>query len=245
MATPSDESRPRRSNVEVRLGRYFGLLGVGAEAAAALAAGSYLHRTPVGRVRYSGRHSYVDIIMSGVVLEEQRLWAGEYWVGDLDIFREPTQGYQRTVVDFLSSAWVIRISREVLRSWAVRDLTVQRMLYHVQTGRQDVMNIVYGLDQRSTLARVAQLLDYLGHTPHLLDEVGLLPRGGAVIHGPTQKHLADTLGLSLASVEKSMNLLRKHEILASAGGGRAHRTYRIEKPQLLGAVADGHLPTAA
>ncbi|MFD3728857.1 hypothetical protein [Streptomyces sp. NPDC058671] len=245
MATPSDESRPRRSSVEVRLGRYFGMLGVGAEAAAALAAGSFLHRTSPGRVRLTGRHAYVDILVSGVVLDAERLWAGDYWVGDLDVFRETSQPHQRAWVDFLGPAWTIRISREVLRSWAVRDLTVQRMLYQVLMDRQGVMNIVYGLDHRSTLARVAQLLDYLAHTPPLLAEVGLAPRASLEVQGPTQKHLADALGLSLASVEKSMNLLRKHGVLASAGGGRAHRAYRVEQPQILDAVAQGHSLAAA
>ncbi|MER5631527.1 Crp/Fnr family transcriptional regulator [Streptomyces nitrosporeus] len=245
MAPPSDESRPRRSVVEVRIARYFGLLGVGAEAAAALAAGSFLHRTPAGRFRFTSRHSYVDIIVDGVVFEADRIWAGEHWVGELDVFRETPQPFARTWVDYLCTTVTIRISREVLRSWAVRDLTVQRMLFQVLTDRQGVMNIVYGLDHRSTLARVAQLLDYLAHTPAFLDEVGLSFRGGATLHGPTQKHLADALGLSLTSVEKSMNLLRKHEILASAGGGRAHRAYSIKQPQLLEAVAQGHALAAA
>ncbi|MFD6656150.1 hypothetical protein ACFWEB_13535 [Streptomyces parvus] len=221
-------SRPRRSGVEVRLARYFGILGVGAEAAAALAAGSFLHRTPAGRVRFTGRHSYVDIIIDGVVLEADRLWAGEHWVGEIDVFRETPHPYARTWVDY-----------------PVRDLTVQRMLFQVLTNRQGVMNIVYGLDHRSTLARVAQLLDYLTHTPALLGEAGLDFRGGASLLGPTQKHLADALGLSLTSVEKSMNLLRKHEILASSGEGRAHRTYSIKQPQLLEAVAAGHSLAAA
>ncbi|MDW4903585.1 Crp/Fnr family transcriptional regulator [Streptomyces californicus] len=245
MAPPSDESRPRRSAVEVRIARYFGLLGVGAEAAAALAAGSFLHRTPAGRFRFTSRHSYVDIIVDGVVFEADRIWAGEHWVGELDVFRETPQPFARTWVDYLCTTVTIRISREVLRSWAVRDLTVQRMLFQVLTDRQGVMNIVYGLDHRSTLARVAQLLDYLAHTPAFLEKVGLGFRGGATLHGPTQKHLADALGLSLTSVEKSMNLLRKHEILASVGGGRAHRTYSIKQPQLLEAVAQGHALAAA
>ncbi|MFI6644528.1 hypothetical protein [Streptomyces sp. NPDC050504] len=251
MATPSDETRPRSSNVEVRLGRYFGMLGVAAEAAAALASGSFLIRNNPGRVSPSttGRHAYVDILIDGVVLDldgGDRLWAGAHWVGDLDIFRETGLPARRTWVEYLCVSWSIRVSRDVLRSWAVRDLTVQRMLYHVLTDHQGVMNLVYGLDQRPTLARVAQLLHYLSHTPELLDEVGLVPRGEAIVHGPTQKHLADALGLSLASVEKSMNLLRKHEVLASDGSGRAHRTYRIERSQLLNAVAQGHtLPVAA
>ncbi|MFD4291575.1 Crp/Fnr family transcriptional regulator [Streptomyces sindenensis] len=245
MAQLSDESRPRRSGVEVRLARYFGILGVGAEAAAALAAGSFLHRTPAGRVRFTGRHSYVDIIIDGVVLEADRLWAGEHWVGEIDVFRETPHPYARTWVDYLCTTFTIRISREVLRSWAVRDLTVQRMLFQVLTDRQGVMNIVYGLDHRSTLARVAQLLDYLTHTPASLGEAGLGFRSGASLLGPTQKHLADALGLSLTSVEKSMNLLRKHEILASSGEGRAHRTYSIKQPQLLEAVAAGHSLAAA
>lgn len=244
MSDSSDvaELRPRRSGMEVRLTKYFTLQGVGAEAAAALAAGSFIHRNPPGT--RMGARGYVDIVVSGVVAEGERLWAGGWWLGDLEVFRETPHAYSRWPTEFLCSTWTIRIARDVLRSWAMRDLSVQRMLHQVLTERFHLHDIVYGLDQRPTLARLAQLMYYLAHRPNHLDEARLLPPGRDMLHGPTQKHLADALGLSLASVEKNMSILRKHGILASSGKGRANRAYAILKPDLLQVVAYGRTLSA-
>ncbi|MFJ9810720.1 Crp/Fnr family transcriptional regulator [Streptomyces sp. NPDC101158] len=234
-----DELRPLRNSVEVRLARYFGIQGVGAEAAAALAAASYLRSNAPGPYRVSTRNPHVDIIVSGVVAERSRLWAGEYWLGDLDVFRDPSTTFYRARAQFLCTTTTVHISREVLRSWALRDLSVQRMLHQVLTSQLRVQDIVYGMDTRTTLARVAQLLDYLAHRPDDFEEVRITQASERILHGPTQKDLADALGLSLASVEKSIGILRKHKILASAGKGRANRAYSILNPDLLESVANG------
>lgn len=245
MSSPVDfsEVRPRRSGMEVRLTRYFTLQGVGAEAAAALAAGSFMQiNHPGDRM---GARKYVDIVLSGVVAEDNRLWASGWWLGDLDVFRETPQVYSRSSTEFLCPTWTIRIARDVLRSWAMRDLSVQRMLHQILVYRFQLHDVVYGLDQRSTLARLARLMDYLAHRSDDLDRARLLPPGHDTLYGPTQKHLADALGLSLASVEKSMSVLRKHGVLASSGKGRANRAYAILMPDLLRAVAHGHTLSAA
>ncbi|MFC8765964.1 helix-turn-helix domain-containing protein [Streptomyces sp. NPDC057193] len=127
-----------------------------------------------------------------------------------------------------------------MRSWAMRDLSVQRMLHQVLAERYRIHETVYGVDQRSTLARLAQLLRYLAHRRDVLAESRLIPKDEDILHGPTQKELADALGLSLASVEKNMSVLRKNGILASTGKGRANRVYNILRPELLQAVAHGH-----
>ncbi|MER5740455.1 hypothetical protein ABT117_32980 [Streptomyces sp. NPDC002262] len=247
MSTPFDEIRPRRNNLGVRLASYFVRRGVGAEAAASIAAGSFIHRHPAGPTVLGRRPDYVDIIVDGIVCDADgpRLWASDHWLGDLDLFQESNL-VLRTWVDFLCPTWTVRISRDVLRSWAMRDLSVQRMVHNVFTARLSVQDIVYGLDQRPTLARVAQLLDYLSHQPESVKELGIRPHGTTpVVHGPTQRHLAEALGLSLGSVEKSMNTLRKHGVLASSGGGRANRTYRIMKHEMLDIVAQGAALEAA
>ncbi|MFC8983535.1 Crp/Fnr family transcriptional regulator [Streptomyces sp. NPDC057411] len=181
--------------------------------------------------------------MSGVVSDGVRLWAGGWWIGDLDVFRDAPSTLTRSRVDALCHTAAIRIDRDVLRSWAMRDLSVQRMLHHVLTDRLAVQEMVYGVDQRSTLARVAELIQYLGRRADTAS-FPPMPRDETVVHGPTQKDLADALGLSLASVEKSMSILRKHEVLASSGKGRANRSYAILAPDMLLAASLGH-PLAA
>ncbi|MFF3843405.1 Crp/Fnr family transcriptional regulator [Streptomyces sp. NPDC001930] len=229
----------------MRLYRYFGMLGVGGTAATALAVGSFLHLQAAGPLRTSRRAGYVDIVISGVVAEGDRLWGSEWWLGDLDVFRETPGTAARPRIDVLGPAWILRVDRDVLRSWAMRDLSVQRMLHQVLAERYRILETVYGVDQRTTLARVAQLLQYLARRRDVLDAARLVPKDEDVLHGPTQKHLADALGLSLASVEKCMSVLRKHSVLASTGKGRANRAYNILRPELLQAVAHGHAFEAA
>ncbi|MER5989326.1 helix-turn-helix domain-containing protein [Streptomyces sp. NPDC001787] len=235
------EGRPRRSGVQVRLTRYFQSKGVVIEAATALAAGSTVHRhsrnnTPIDR-------SFVEIIVFGVAAEDGRLWGPERWLGDLDVFAGPA--LVRPWVEFLCVTRTIRISRDVLRSWAMRDLSVQRMLNQALLYQLRVHNIVYGLDSRPAAARLAQLIYYLvDQAPDLVD-ARLLPGREEQLHGPTQKHLADALGVSLASIEKSMRYLRKAGVLASTGNGRANRVYTILNHDLLELVASGALPKAA
>lgn len=239
------EIRAPRSGMEVRLTRYFGMLGVGGTAAAALAAGSFVHLHYPGTLRSSRRPGYVDIVISGVVAEGDRLWGSEWWLGDLDVFRDVPSTTTRSRIHVLGPAWLLRIDRDVLRSWAMRDLSVQRMLHQVLVERYRILETVYGVDQRSTLARLAQLLQYLARRRDVLDAARLVPKDEDVLQGPTQKHLADALGLSLASVEKCMSVLRKHGVLASTGKGRANRAYNILRPELLQAVAHGHALEAA
>ncbi|MET7584253.1 Crp/Fnr family transcriptional regulator [Streptomyces microflavus] len=237
------EYRPRRGNLEVRLSRYFATKGAGAEAAGALASASILHRhsregVPIDR-------NAVEIIVSGVAAEGGRLWGPERWLGDLDMFREPSVKVMRPWTEFLCTTRTIRISREVLRSWAMRDLSVQRMLNQALVYQLRVHDIVYGLDSRSTTARLAQLIHYLAHQAPDLEEARLLPFSEGQLHGPTQKHLAIALGVSLASIEKSMQHLRKIGVLASSGMGRANRTYTILDSDLLYTVANGAMPMAS
>ncbi|MFF0561485.1 Crp/Fnr family transcriptional regulator [Streptomyces sp. NPDC004266] len=234
------EFRAPRSGTEVRLARYFGMLGVGTTAATAIAAGSFVHLQHAGPLRNPRRSGYVDVVLSGVVAEANRLWGSEWWLGDLDVFRDTPGTVTRPQIDVLGPAWILRIDRDVLRSWAMRDLSVQRMLHQVHAERYRILETVYGVDQRSTLARLAQLLQYLARRRDVLDTARLVPKDDDVLHGPTQKHLADALGLSLASVEKSMSVLRKHGVLASTGKGRANRAYNILRPELLQAAAHGH-----
>ncbi|MFF2779500.1 Crp/Fnr family transcriptional regulator [Streptomyces sp. NPDC058052] len=231
--------RPRRSRMEVRLVSYFQALGVNVSSATMLASTSHVLAHQPGPLATRRGAGYVDVIIAGVVADERRrLWASEWWLGDLDVFRE-TPAAARPRYEVLSDTWTLRIDREVLRSLAMRDLTVQRMLHHVLTNRLGVHDTVYGVDQRSTLARVAQLLQYLVRRRDVLDSVHLVSRTDDVLQGPTQKDLADALGLSLASVEKSMSLLRKHGVVACTGKGRANRAYRVLRHDLLQAAAHG------
>ncbi|MFG3041863.1 Crp/Fnr family transcriptional regulator [Streptomyces sp. NPDC048330] len=231
--------RPRRSRMEVRLVSYFQALGVSVSAATMLASTSHVLAHQPGPLAIRRGAGYVDVIIAGVVADERRrLWASEWWLGDLDVFRE-TPALSRPRYEILSDTWTLRIDREVLRSLAMRDLTVQRMLHHVLTNRLGVHDTVYGVDQRTTLARVAQLLQYLVRRRDVLDSAHLVSRTDDVLQGPTQKDLADALGLSLASVEKSMSLLRKHHVVACTGKGRANRAYRVLRHDLLQAAAHG------
>ncbi|MFI6653823.1 Crp/Fnr family transcriptional regulator [Streptomyces sp. NPDC050529] len=237
-----DEGRPRRNSVRVRLTRYFQSKGVGVEAAAALAAGSTLHGH--SREELPIERNFVEIVVAGVVAEDGRLWGSERWLGDLDVF-SGGQTFVRPWVEFLCTTWTIRISRDVLRSWALRDLSVQRMLNQALHFQLHVHNLVYGLDSRPAAARLAQLIHYLAHQASALEDARLLPIGEDQLHGPTQKHLADALGVSLASIEKSMRYLRKTGVLASTGGGRANRAYTILDRDHLYAVANGAVAKAA
>ncbi|MFH8729001.1 hypothetical protein [Streptomyces termitum] len=117
------------------------------------------------------------------------------------------------------------------------------MLHHVLSERLAIQEMVYRLDQRSTLAHVAELLHYLARRISTLDII-CMRRNPGVIHGPTQKDLTDALGLSLASVEKSMRVLRKPDVIASPGRGRANRSYAVLDPETPMAVALGS-PLAA
>ncbi|MFJ8078861.1 Crp/Fnr family transcriptional regulator [Streptomyces sp. NPDC096176] len=235
--------RPRRSSVEVRLSQYFRAKGAGTDAAVALAGGSILHRHSSDTAMTD--RSYLEIIVSGVAAEGGRLWGPERWLGDLDMFRESaTKTVMRPHTEFLCTTRTIRISREVLRSWAMRDLTVQRMINQALTYQLRVHDIVYGLDSRPTTARVAQLIHYLSHQAPDLDDARLVPFGAGQLHGPTQKDLALALGISLASVEKSMRYLRDIKVLSSSGSGRANRVYSILDPDMLHSIANGALPSA-
>ncbi|MFI6125433.1 Crp/Fnr family transcriptional regulator [Streptomyces sp. NPDC051064] len=235
------ERHPRRNSVRVRLTQYFQSKGVGIEAAAALAAGSTLYRH--SREEIPIERNFVEIVVTGVVADSGRLWGSERWLGDLDVFSGQT--FVRPWVDFLCTTWTIRISRDVLRSWALRDLSVQRMLNQALLLQLHVHNVVYGLDPRPAAARLAQLIHYLAHQATDLEDARLLPIGEGQLHGPTQKHLADALGVSLASIEKSMRYLRKTGVLASTGNGRANRAYTILDRDHLHAVANGAVAKAA
>ncbi|MGA4803593.1 Crp/Fnr family transcriptional regulator [Streptomyces lavendulocolor] len=239
-----DEARaerivPRSTSREIRLQQYFMGKGVGAEAASELAGLSGIYRHARGdRTVASG--PFMEIVASGIVTDGRRLWGAEWWLGDLDVFREPMRGrLSRSRYEFVSPGRTIRIPREVMRSWAMRDLSVQRLLHQVLTDRFDILDGVYGLDHRTPLSRLAQLLLYLSFRSPDLVKLRLIPGRDDVLYGPTQRHLADALGVSLATVEKGMSQLRKNHILASSGKGRANRAYTIINLDLLTIVANG------
>ncbi|MFF3735513.1 Crp/Fnr family transcriptional regulator [Streptomyces sp. NPDC002476] len=238
---PAVEFRPRRSgSVGVRLEQYFQSKGVAAEAAAALAGSSTLFR----HARETGPvdRNAVEIILSGVAFDEGRLWGPGRWLGDLDMF---SGSVARSLTEFLCTTWTIRIPRDVLRSRAMRDLSVQRMLTQVLLDHLRVHDVVYGLDFRPTTARLAQLIHHLAHQDPDLVQARILPFMEEPMHGPTHRHLAHALGVSLASIEKSMRHLRKAGALASLGKGRAKRAYTILDPDLLHVVASGAVPAVA
>jgi hypothetical protein len=35
---------------------------------------------------------FMEIVASGIVTDGRRLWGAEWWLGDLDVFREPMRG---------------------------------------------------------------------------------------------------------------------------------------------------------
>ncbi|MGO4636371.1 Crp/Fnr family transcriptional regulator [Streptomyces sp. 2RAF24] len=240
---PSNHLRSVRPG-KTRMIRYFQQQGVNGTAAAALADGSYLHMAKPGFLKNPRRGSgYIDVITSGVVSDGVRLWAGGTWIGDLDVFRDAPATVTHPQIETLCETTVLRIDRDVLRSWAMRDLSVQRMIYYVLNERLGVQEMVYGLDHRPTLARVAELIHYLARRLQAFRAAPPgAPRGeeDMVVQGPTQKDLADALGLSLASVEKSIGILRTHQVIASSGKGRANRSYTILDLDLLMAVGVGH-----
>jgi hypothetical protein len=244
-----------RNSLNLRISQFFMERGVGAGPAADLADVSYLHM--YDEVRYhhwrnesQGSSSTIEVVVSGVVSAEQhsgvvpaaRMWGPGWWLGDLDMFRE--SGRARSEFNFLSPGRTLRIPRDVLRSSAMRHLSVQRMLQNVLAERYDVLNEVYGLDGRPSLSRLAQLIVYLTKQPLGLRDLwptppDRLPGRETALQGPTQGQLAASLGLSQAAVEKCMRLLRKHGVLVASGPGRANRTYTIANVALLDHLASG------
>lgn len=235
---PDPEGRRPRRNREVRLRQYFMTKGVGTEAAHELGAASELHRHTRG-VMTVNHGPFIEIMLAGVVTDrDQRLWGSDWWLGDINMFRE-SQRSSRMAYEFVSISRTIRIPREVLRSWAMRDLSVQRMLHEAMAHRFEVLEAVYGLDHRPPPSRVAALLLYLLDRSSSARQAGVIQMPDDVLHGPTQRHMAVALGLSLATVEKCLSLMRKSHVLKPSGRGRAHRSYVILNPELLAAVAQG------
>ncbi|MDI3101854.1 hypothetical protein QJ054_32950 [Streptomyces sp. AN-3] len=122
---------------------------------------------------------------------------------------------------------------------------VFRALAQMGMARLNVTEYVYGADRRPPVARVAGLLGYLGHQPEAIVVRGSQQvtyvkyvRDG-LIAGPAQVDLADALGISRASVEKALAVLRDRGVLykVEPGEARTNRRYRIKDPLALASIA--------
>ncbi|WP_435253522.1 hypothetical protein [Streptomyces tendae] len=138
----------------------------------------------------------------------------------------------------ISSAKIDRAGTEVFRALA------QASMMRLSTAEN-----VYGTDRRSPVARVAALLHYLGNSPDVVVErinhettsIRFLRDG--VVDGPAQVDIADALGISRASVEKALALLRDRGVLYKVrrGEARTNRRYLIKEDRLLASIAYGGL----
>ncbi|MFI6209157.1 helix-turn-helix domain-containing protein [Streptomyces sp. NPDC051041] len=111
----------------------------------------------------------------------------------------------------------------------------------------DATERVYGVDRRPPVARVAALLLYLGS----ISDVKIIRTSASdgtssyvhlehdTVSGPTQTDIADSLGISRASVEKALAVLRDRGVLhkAEPDQSRRNRRYKIKDRARLAFIA--------
>lgn len=221
------------------LQHYYMQQGLAHVVADELARLSLLYRHPRSAEPEALNSQYIEFVLFGTVLVNGRVWGGNDVLGNLDLFTDVPSVSRLAQVQFLSATRTVRVPRGALRSVAVRNLSVVRMIHQrLMTYVLEFENI-YGTDVCKPIHRVARLLSHLAHQQDLGAEIrtGALDPNTAT--GPGRRDFANALGLGVSTVEKSLKELREHAILADTSTGRMNRTYRILDPSMLRAVGLG------
>ncbi|MFY4722309.1 helix-turn-helix domain-containing protein [Streptomyces sp. LaBMicrA B280] len=244
---PSTFESPSSTSVEPRngtgarvLNHYYLQQGLTQDIADELARFSFLvrHQRSTKPEPLSSQH--IEFVLFGTVLVDGRIWGGNYTLGNLDLFTDVPSVNRLEQVQFLSATRTVRIPRGALRSIAVRNLPVVRMIHQrLMNYVQDFENL-YGTDVTKPIHRVARLLDHLTYQQDRGAEIVIGALDPNLVIGPTQRDFANALGLGVSTVEKALRDLRSHKILAeTTTGGRLNRTYRVLDNVRLRAVGCG------
>ncbi len=230
---------PRTARAQRVLQHYYLQQGLPHDVADEVARFSTLYRHQRSAEPEPLNPQYIEFVLFGTVLVNGRIWGGNYVLGNLDLFTDVPSVSRLEQVQFLSAARTVRIPRGALRSIAVRNLPVVRMIHQrLMTYVLEVEDI-YGTDACKPLHRVARLLSHLAYQQDLGAEILSGALDPNTVTGPTQRDFANALGLGVSTVEKSLKELREHKILADSSSGRTNRTYRILDPAKLRAVGLG------
>ncbi|MFJ4715779.1 helix-turn-helix domain-containing protein [Streptomyces sp. NPDC088785] len=182
---------------------------------------------------------YIEFVLFGTVLVNGRIWGGNYILGNLDLFTDVPSLNRLEQIEFLSATRTVRIARGALRSIAVRNLSVVRMIHRRLMNYVQDFEDLYGMDHIKPIHRVARLLLHLAYQQDLGAEIVIGALDPSLVSGPTQRHFAQALGLGVSTVEKALRELRAHEILAETSAGRLNRSYRVVDSARLRAVGNG------
>ncbi|MFJ8469930.1 Crp/Fnr family transcriptional regulator [Streptomyces swartbergensis] len=176
---------------------------------------------------------HVFLLERGCVREDfpdgtARLWGPGTLIGNWTGARLSARTRATTLTE--SSAGLVLIAADIAQIGATHGQVVYavgRMGMH----RLHAAETVYGASRLSPLSRVAKLLLFLSHYSGYYDthrrdgqRVVAIARDG-LVEGPTQADIADALGLSRASVEKTIAVLRGRGVLRQPQSGE-HRTNR-------------------
>ncbi|MFJ6700942.1 hypothetical protein ACIQM4_33505 [Streptomyces sp. NPDC091272] len=230
---------PRTARTLRVLHHYFMQQGLATDVAAELAELSRLQLHPRTAEQVLLGRRYIEFVVCGTILVNGRIWGGNYVLGNLDIFTEVPSIGQRERVQFLAETRTIRIPRDALRSRAVRDLSVVRMIHQRLMSYVNEFEWLYGTSTLAPICRVARLLHHLSFQQELGAEILIGVLDPNIVLGPSQRDFSEALGLGLATVEKSIRALRDHDILGSSTGTRTNRTYKINERARLRQIATG------
>ncbi|WP_055527492.1 Crp/Fnr family transcriptional regulator [Streptomyces alboniger] len=230
---------PRSARALRVLQYYYLQQGLNHEVADELARFSMLYRHQRSAEPEPLNSHHVEFVLFGTVLVNGRIWGGNYLLGNLDLFTDVPSVNRLEQVQFLSATRTVRIPRKALRSVAVRNLSVVRMVHQRLMTYVLEFEDLYGTDACKPIHRVARLLFHLMYQQGLGAKILSGALDPHVVTGPTQRDFANALGLGVSTVEKSLKELREHEILADTSNGRMNRTYRILDPAELRAIGLG------
>ncbi|MEU5583455.1 helix-turn-helix domain-containing protein [Streptomyces huasconensis] len=229
-----------RSHRAMRVLQYYYLQqGLGHDVADELARFSQLYRHQRSTESEPLNAHHIEFVLFGTVLVNGRIWGGNYVLGNLDLFTDVPSVNRLEQVQFLSATRTVRIPRKALRSIAVRNLPVVRMVHQRLMTYVLEFEDIYGTDVCKPIHRVARLLFHLAYQQGLGAEILSGALDPNIVTGPTQRDFANALGLGVSTVEKALKELREHKILADTSHGRMNRTYRILDAVQLRAVGLG------
>ncbi|CAL9677763.1 hypothetical protein SUDANB105_08074 (plasmid) [Streptomyces sp. enrichment culture] len=188
------------------------------------------------------------LVAQGTVREDYpdgraRLWKRGALIGD---WTDAEAGLPTTVTPLTENCKIVTFTGTKITRTGIKNRgEVMHALAQLGAERLDAVDKVYGADRRPPIARVAGLLRYLGSISEVgierlnREEYALLHFDGGAIVGPTQVDIADSLGLSRASVEKALAVLRDQGALhrAEPGAPRTNRRYVIKNRGRLSFIA--------
>jgi CRP-like cAMP-binding protein len=184
-------------------------------------------------VRLHTRHE-VHLILHGMVAERTfqpsattpsvRFWRAGTLLGDRDVIldQEPTVAS----ADCLTQVWTLSCPLPRMRSMALSESSLMRLVAESIARRQLVTDRLYANYRVPAVERVRALLLHLAEPT---DDAGTM-----VVIGPSQSELADALMLSRATVENSLRDLRGQDLLTTG-----HRRYTFRLPTLADTAASG------